>query len=297
MAAMRAGVIDVGSNTVRLLVAARTPGGFKTILSERTHLGLALDIERSGAISVEKLVQVGAIAGDYAARGRESGAERLAMIVTAPGRQSSNAGSLGRILSECTGLATHQLSAEDEARLAYFGAIAKCAPIPEPVGVIDVGGGSTQLTVGTAAKPAWLRSLDLGSLRLTERYVREDPPVPEELAALVDAVERVFATITPPIPRTVLATGGTARSLRRIAGRCLGAKELAAALGVLSAAPAAEVAAQHDLRPERARILPAGTIVLREAQRRLGTELETARGGVRDGVMLGLLDELAAAAA
>ena len=219
MSSMRAGVIDVGSNTVRLLVAASDGRGLNTILNERTHVGLAADIERTATISEEKLAQAGEVAAHYAACGRRCGAERLEIVVTAPGRQSSNAEDLRRILADATGLTVRQLSAEEEGRLAYAGAVVTSRSIPEAIGVIDIGGGSTQLLVGTAEGPSWQHCLDLGSLRLTERYVREDPPAPSELAALIDAVKRLFDPITPPIPHSVLATGGTARSLRRITGR------------------------------------------------------------------------------
>ena len=297
MSSMRAGVIDVGSNTVRLLVAASDGRGLNTILNERTHVGLAADIERTATISEEKLAQAGEVAAHYAACGRRCGAERLEIVVTAPGRQSSNAEDLRRILADATGLTVRQLSAEEEGRLAYAGAVVTSRSIPEAIGVIDIGGGSTQLLVGTAEGPSWQHCLDLGSLRLTERYVREDPPAPSELAALIDAVKRLFDPITPPIPHSVLATGGTARSLRRITGRRFGDTELNAALDVVAVTPAAQVAAVYALPLERARVLAAGTIVLSEAQRRLGVRLEVARGGLREGAVLGLLDDAAAAAA
>jgi exopolyphosphatase/guanosine-5'-triphosphate,3'-diphosphate pyrophosphatase len=114
--------------------------------------------------------------------------------------------------------------------------------------------------------------------------------------AAAEAVSDAFEHVTPPLPRTVLATGGTARSLRRITGRRLGAHDLGDALATLAAAPAARVAQEHGVPVERARVLPAGTIVLREVQRRLGVKLEIARGGLREGVVIELLAELAAAA-
>lgn len=237
--AMRPGLIDVGSNTVRLLVAASGRRGLSTVLSERTHVALATDIERSGLISASKLSELAHVARDYAGRARDAGADPLEVIVTAPGRQSGNAWVLHRVLAEATGLSVRQLTAAEEGRLAYAGAVAGCRSVREPIGVIDVGGGSTQLMAGTVAEPAWLQALDVGSLRLTERYVEKDPASKSELAAIAEAVEQAFEGVTPPLPRSVLAAGGTARALRRISGKRLGQKQLRGALETLTAAPCA----------------------------------------------------------
>jgi exopolyphosphatase / guanosine-5'-triphosphate,3'-diphosphate pyrophosphatase len=297
MRPVRAGVIDVGSNTVRLLVAGPGRRGLDTILSERTHVGLAADVERDGRISPARLERVRNLAAAYAALAKAYGVDRLEVVVTAPGRQSGNPAELHAALAESTGTRVRQLSAEEEGRLAYAGAVCACRTVPDTVAVVDVGGGSSQVMVGTAEGPAWLRTLELGSLRLTERFVRWDPPLPHELRAVSEAVEREFEGLTPPLPLSALATGGTARALRRIVGRRLGEKGLTGVLELLAATPAAEFAAEHEVPPERARVLPAGTILLRGAQRRLGVKLEVAKGGVREGAVRGLLAELAAEAA
>jgi exopolyphosphatase/guanosine-5'-triphosphate,3'-diphosphate pyrophosphatase len=287
----------VGSNTIRLLVAESARRGVASVLSERTHVGLAADVERQGEISAEKLRRAEEVAAYYGSLARESGVERLEVLVTAPGRQSGNAAELRERLAAATGVPVRQLSAEEEGRLAYAGAVAACRSVPETVAVVDVGGGSTQVMVGTEQGPAWLRALDLGSLRLTECFVRSDPPTMRELERLALAVEAAFAGVTPPLPISALATGGTARSLRRAASRRLGEKNLTEALSILTAKPAGELAAEYGIPPERARVLPAGLIVLREAHRRLGVKLEVAKGGVREGAIRAMLAELATAAA
>ena len=297
MRPVRAGVIDVGSNTVRLLVAEPRRRGLETILSERTHVGLAADIEREGRISDVKLARVRELAARYIVLARESGVDALEVVVTAPGRQSGNADELLGVLAEATGARVRQLSGEEEGCLAYAGAVGARQSVPDTIAVIDVGGGSTQVMVGTDQGPAWLRTLELGSLRLTERLVRADPPTTDELHAVAGVVGEAFESLTPPLPLAALATGGTARALRRIAGRRLGEENLTAALQLLAARTAEEVATDFAVPLERARVLPAGTIVLREAHRRLGVELDVARGGVREGAIRGLLAELDAEAA
>jgi exopolyphosphatase/guanosine-5'-triphosphate,3'-diphosphate pyrophosphatase len=297
MASMRAGVIDVGSNTVRLLVAAPSRRGLNTILNERTHLGLGADIELDGLLSERKIVQAAELVGRYAALARGCGVERLELLVTAPGRQGRNAGFLHRLLAESSAVPVRQLSAEEEGRLAYAGAVAACRSKPESVAVCDVGGGSTQLMAGPRSEPVWLRSLDVGSLRLTERFLRSNPPAPGELSATMRAVREGFAGLVAPVPRLGLATGGTARALRKIVGRQLDEGELLAALRLLSVEPSQAVADGYGIPRERVRTLAAGAIILLEARRRLGVPLEVARGGVREGAALALLAELAAEAA
>ncbi len=297
MESMRAGVIDVGSNTVRLLVAGPSDRGLNTIVSERTHLGLAADIERTGLLSERKVMQAAELTRRYATLARSCGAQSLEVLVTSPGRQSRNAALLHRRLGEASGAPVRQLSAEQEGRLAYAGAVAGCRSVPESVAVCDVGGGSTQLVVGTRREPMWLRSLDLGSLRLTERFHVSDPPTPAELAAAEEAVQAAFVGVVAPVPRLALVTGGTARALRKIVGRRLDEEELLAALWRLGIEPSAVVADSYAIPIERARTLAAGALILLEVRRRLGVRLEVARGGVREGAVLGLLAELAAEAA
>jgi exopolyphosphatase / guanosine-5'-triphosphate,3'-diphosphate pyrophosphatase len=297
MRPVRAGVIDIGSNTMRLLVAKQGRRGLDPIRSRRAYVGLASDIERDGWISNEKLAQVEELAARYAVLARDSGAGRLDVLVTSPGRLSGNARELHAALVKATGGRVRQLSAEEEGKLAYAGAVGACRSVPESIAVIDLGGGSTQVMVGTREAPAWLRSLDLGSLRLTERFVHSNPPLPSVLDAVACVVEKEFENLTPPLPISALATGGTARALRRMVGRRLGEKNLNAVLGLLTAKTAEEVAADYEVPVERARVLPAGTIVLREAHRRLGVKLEVARGGVREGALRGVFAELAVAAA
>lgn len=297
MRPVRAGVIDVGSNTVRLLVSRQAGRGLETIGSERAFLGLAADIERTGEISDRTLARVRTITAGYARLAVDHNVDRLEVLVTAPGRQSANATELRELLTEATGAGVRQLSTEEEGRLAYGGAVGACRSVPETIAVVDVGGGSTQVMVGTERGPAWLRSVELGSLRLTERHVHANPPLPNELEAVSNAVGEVFETLTPPLPLVALATGGTARALRRVVGRRLDEKNLTAALNAFAARPAGELAADYGIPHERAHVLPAGTLILREAHRRLGVTLEVAKGGVREGALRNLLAELAAEAA
>jgi len=291
---MRVGVIDVGSNTVRLLVATVSDGVVKSLREERTALGLARDIEATGGIGEPKLRRAGELARRYAAHATEAGAALVEVLVTAPGRQSANADELIAAISTATGLRVRALTAEEEGRFAFAGVVASLPAPPGSLTVCDVGGGSTQLVFGTGpGGPVWFRSLDFGSLRLAQRCFSDDPPTKVELADACRDVERAFFGLAPPLPRIAVATGGSARAVRRLVGRTLTPKQLDKATALLRKRTAAEIAEEFGLPLWRARTLLAGVLVLAEAQRRLGVPLVVARAGLREGAAI----ELAAAAA
>src|SRR5207344_2557056 len=174
IADMRVAVIDIGSNTARLLVADVASDEVATVAEERTYLGLGAEIAQRGSLTLSTVDRIAALAHDYAGTAATHGAERLETVVTAPGRQGRSASLLVAALTSATAAPVRVLTADEEGRLAYDGAIARAErELPEVVGVVDVGGGSTELVVGTPSLgPAWVRSIDLGSLRLTRRCLR-----------------------------------------------------------------------------------------------------------------------------
>lgn len=292
---MRVAAIDVGSNTVRLLVATLEDGSVEPVQEERTAVELARDIERTGRIPDEKIDRAAEVARRYARDAAKLGAVRIEVLVTAPARQSRNGSDLVEAITSATRLPVRPLSAEEEGRLAFAGVVSTFPAPPASIAVVDVGGGSTQLVFGTAAGPVWFRTLDIGSLRLAQRHLAHDPPRKDELEELRSSIERAFEGHASPLPRCAVATGGTARALRRVVGRTLGAKQLAKAEAVLSSAPAEELADRFGFPLWRGQTLLAGALVLSEAQRRLGVPIVVARAGLREGAVLESLAEEKAA--
>ena len=294
---MKAAIIDVGSNTVRLLVSARDGGKLVALREEREHLFLGEDVERDGRLSRERIAEAARCARDYARIGRGLGAV-VEVIVTAPGRQSANSADLVKAVGKASGATVRIVSADEEGLLAFAGAVAAAGPFVGSVAVCDVGGGSTEVVVGTVAGgPAWTHSVDLGAVRLTRRFLGDDPPGKAALAAARDEVERHLEGFTPPLPQAALAAGGTARALRKLVGWTLDADDLDAALDILGKRSSARVAKTFGLHEHRARTLPAGAVVLAALQRRLLVPLDVSRAGLREGAALARLDELAASAA
>jgi exopolyphosphatase/guanosine-5'-triphosphate,3'-diphosphate pyrophosphatase len=290
------GVIDVGSNSVRVLVATLQGGTLVALCEERVRLSLGDDVEQFGRISREKLRKTARAARRYARLARERGVERLDVFVTAPGRQSANARELVRELGFATAAPVRVLSAEEEGRLAYEGASAGLSEQPRTLAVCDVGGGSTEAVVGVHDRgPVWARSFDVGAVRLTRRFFADDPPGPAPMIEARTAVESALAGAVPPLCERALVTGGTPRALRKIVGDTLAAAELDAALRAVSAAPARIVAADFGIDRRRARLLPAGILILAAVQRRLVVPLDVSSAGLREGAALGLLAEAAAA--
>ena len=240
------GVVDVGSNTVRLLVSEHG----RTVLSERAMLRLGADIERHGEIPEEKLARTSSVVAGLVADARSAGAQAIEILIASPGRQAANGAELADRLQRAAGCRARILTSVEEGHLAFLGALS-CARVTgwRTVAVVDVGGGSAQITVGSRKTgPTWTRSIDLGSQRLTSRLLSQDPPGPDAIEQARAEVERYLNGVEPPAARTTLAVGGSARALKRIAGARLGSAELDDALTQLATTPTAVLARQYGDR-------------------------------------------------
>jgi exopolyphosphatase / guanosine-5'-triphosphate,3'-diphosphate pyrophosphatase len=289
---MRCACIDIGSNTTRLLVADVVRGQLAAVVQQRSFTRIGRAIAVDGVIPAALIGDI----VDVVAKQREvaavAGAGHLRVVATAAIRRAENRDELLTALRERAAVEVAVVPGDDEARLAFAGATCALAEAPDgPVAVVDVGGGSAQVVVGTCDDgPSWSVSLPLGSGDLTAAHLHGDPPGADELACLRGVVDETLAAISPPPVTRALAVGGSATSLRRLAGPELSPAPLEHALATLLAAPSAQLAGRLRIAPERARLLPAGILVLTAVARQMGP-LEVARGGLREGV----LRELAAA--
>jgi exopolyphosphatase/guanosine-5'-triphosphate,3'-diphosphate pyrophosphatase len=213
------------------------------------------------------------------------------VLVTSPGRQAANGDTLLAALERAAHVPVRLLTAEDEGALAFAGALELSGQRARRlVAVCDVGGGSSQIAIGTREGGAsWIRSIDIGSMRLTSRLLSGDPPGVRAVERAKDEVHRYVEGLVPPLPKVALAVGGTARSLRGVVGgTTLGHDELAFAIDVLARTPVAEIAARYGVEPARARTMAAGAVILDAIRGRLGVSLRISRGGVRQGAALAL---------
>ena len=296
METVRVAIVDVGANTLRLLVAVPDGRLVLPVHEEKEQLGLGEEVERYGYISAGKCAEAVEVARAQTRRARRLGCERIEILVTSPGRQSANSDEFADALARGTGVPVRILSSEEEGMLAWDGAVSALEDPPASAAVCDVGGGSAQLVVGTLETgPAWVRSVDLGSLRLTTLLLAgPDPPSAEAVEAARLAAADAFDAVVPPVAQIGLAAGGTARALRRVVDT-LDADRLAEAVVELSRLKRAKIAKRYGVAPQRAATLLGGAILFAEAQRRLGLPLELAGGGVREGSALALFRASAAA--
>jgi exopolyphosphatase/guanosine-5'-triphosphate,3'-diphosphate pyrophosphatase len=290
------GIVDVGANTVRLLVATADEGSLVAIREDRAQLGLGEEIERTGRIGEKKLADAAETAQAHVRRARKLSCSSIAVLVTSPGRQAANGQELVSRLAEATGVSTRVLTAQEEGELAWRGAVAAATNLPGTVAVCDVGGGSAQIAVGTSTPPSWVRSLDIGSLRLSRRAFQNEPPDERDMARASSIVAAEFDELTPPLPLAAIAVGGTARALRKVVGDDLNDNTLLLAVRRLSKKSSRRIAKEYGVDEARARTMTAGALIFLEIHRRLTVPLQVGRGGVREGAALALLADVEAAA-
>jgi exopolyphosphatase/guanosine-5'-triphosphate,3'-diphosphate pyrophosphatase len=288
MAAVVIGVIDIGTNTTRLLVA-EIEGERLRPLIERRHFA------SPGSTDPAPAPQLAALIESEAEQARQAGADELLVAGTAALRAAGVSAELQRACSRAGVAEPRVLSEREEAELAFLGAtISEGAP--GLIAVADVGGGSTQLAVGSAGEePLWWASRPLGSRILAGEALVSDPPTEDQLARGRSLAAAMLDDFEPPRCDTALAVSGGAASLRRICGEELDRATVERTLERLLASPSAQVAGELDLAPERVRLIPAALLILEAVGKLLGTELRIAHGGMREGLVLARARGLAAA--
>jgi exopolyphosphatase / guanosine-5'-triphosphate,3'-diphosphate pyrophosphatase len=295
---MRVAVIDVGSNSVRLLIAsAKRNGQVRELDRDRVYLRLGDDAYRLGRIGDRKLDELADVAERFARRARAARVELMETVVTAPGRQANNADELVDLLAGATRAPVVGLSAEDEGRLAWEGEISFLPESRGTVGVVDLGGGSCEVAIGLPATgPTWVRSRDAGALRVTRTLLRSKHPSAREAAAARTGIRELLDGFDPNRPGTAVAVGGTARAVAKVVGSRFGVRKLDGLADEIVRRGAVATTAGLDITPGRIETLLGGTLVLSEVARRLDSKLEVGRGGLREGAALALVRAQSAAA-
>jgi exopolyphosphatase / guanosine-5'-triphosphate,3'-diphosphate pyrophosphatase len=280
--AQRVAVIDIGTNSTRLLVADVTAGRLSRVerQSRVTRLGRGVDL--SGQLSSEAIEATCEVIADYVAICDEVGVAEIDAIATSAVRDAANGDAFVAELRERFDLSARILDGEEEARLTYLGATFE-RPTIEPVLVIDIGGGSTELIVGHGDRIDFHASLQAGVVRHTERHIATDPPTTAELEALAAATRSLIeaALADRPEARATkgIAVAGTPTSLaavelelepydpERVHGQVLSLPTIQRLLSRFAAAPLPERAEIVGLHPDRAPTIIAGVVILIETMR------------------------------
>jgi len=283
--------VDLGSNSVHLLVAEIAGHRLTPIVDESAFLGLGSAVSERGYLGTAARAELVETLVGYAGVARRLGAANVTFVGTEPIRRAADAGRIVAEVGAASDATMHVLSHEEEAFATLIG-VTEGMPVTHETLVVDVGGGSSEFCVVDATRPPRAVGLRLGSARLTDRFVTHDPPTPAEVTAMrAIALDAVEAAVEAD-PSEIVAVGGTASNLRKVlvAGgleRMLTREDIAEALAILSAQPAAVAAERYLIRPTRARILSAGAVILDAILERYDvSSLRVSEGGIREGTIL-----------
>ncbi|MCW2989135.1 MAG: Phosphatase [Solirubrobacterales bacterium] len=281
----RVAVIDVGTNSARLLVADVAGGRVSPVerRSRVTRLGRGVDL--SGRLSAEAIEEACAAIGEYVVAYQELGAESVDAIATSAVRDAENGSAFVAELRERFALSARVLDGAEEARLTYLGATSEHIPT-EPTLVVDIGGGSTELIVGTGAEISFHTSLQAGVVRHSERHIGSDPPTAVELESLAADVRGLIEVAIPAgiEAGAGIAVAGTPTSLAavemelepydpaRVHGHVLSLPSIQRMLSRLASAPLAQRVEIPGLHPDRAPTVVAGVVILIETMRAFGLD-------------------------
>ncbi len=307
--------IDIGTNTLRLLIADVGPGSFREINFDRRITRLGQNLDQSGMLSPEAEERSLEALADFQAQLRLEGARRVSSIGTSALRNAANAASFIDRVEQETGLAIRVVTGEEEARLTLLG-VAQLLPeggathgksLLESALVIDIGGGSTEIIITHPRHKPVIASLPLGAVYLTDQFIKHDPPLPEELTSLrrrvADELDAYTGTILFTLPGTCIGTAGTITTLAAIdqglavydPGKIHGAvltgdfiDGIVLRLGALSLSARRTI---PGLEPGREDIILAGAIVAQEIMHRFQyTSMLVSDRGLREGIVLDLYE-------
>ncbi len=296
----RVAAVDCGTNSIRLLVADLDGRTKVDVHREMRVVRLGEGVDRTGTLSPQALERTRVALVDYAATCAELGVERTRMVATSATRDASNRRAFVDLVTGVLGVEPEVVSGAEEAALSFRGATAALDPGDGPFLVMDIGGGSTEFVLGTSEVDAAL-SVDVGCVRLTERHLRDDPPIAEQVAAaradVDEALTRVLSVVPTDQARTAL---GLAGSVTTVAALALGlssyqaeaihlsrisAEQVRRVTEELLAMTRAERAALPVMHPGRVDVIGGGALVLQRCVERLGlAEVLVSESDILDGI-------------
>ncbi len=306
----RVAAVDCGTNSIRLLVADVEGDTLTDVVREMTVVRLGQGVDRTGEFAPDALERTFAAVDAYAATCRDLGVEHIRFVATSATRDARNRDVFIDGVKARMGVEPEVISGDEEARLSFKGATSVLDSSHDaPYLVVDLGGGSTEVVLGTAA-PEAAHSMDVGCVRMTERHLLSDPPEPDEIAAAVkdvnEALDRAFEGVDLGATRTLVGLAGsittvTAHALglpkydsHAIDGSVLPIDAAMKACDELLHASRASRAALGFMHPGRVDVIGAGALVwhtvmgrVREAVRAAGHELPyvvTSEHDILDGI-------------
>lgn len=275
----RLAAIDIGTNTVLLLIAEVGVGGkILPLRQEQITTRLGKGLQEKSVLSTSAIDATVAAIEKYEELCRTLGAERIILAGTSALREAANTDTLFKNVERRLGLKATVLSEEEEAQWSYHGALSNKKNLKGPILFVDIGGGSTEFTWGDTNSVAGMRSLKIGCVRLTERFITTDPVSADEFLRLQSFVREEVAALGadfPSKPSHLIGAGGTVTTLAamaqgmevydsdRVDGYVLAVETLQIILQELRDKPLPARRKIPGLDPERADIILAGTVILK----------------------------------
>jgi exopolyphosphatase/guanosine-5'-triphosphate,3'-diphosphate pyrophosphatase len=304
---MRRAVVDIGSNSTRLLVAELEDGQVTAELVRRTKVTrLGQGVDADGRLHPEAMDRVYATLDEYRALIDECGAEEAVAVLTSAVRDAANGEEFADTVRTRYRIEPHVLAGEQEAQLTFLGATSERDPDDDtPTLVIDIGGGSTEMIVGAHHRAGFHVSAQAGVVRMSERHIHSDPPTSAELDEVAGDVRAIIQAAVPDEQRRAVAHGigvaGTATSLAAIAqrldpydpekvhGYVLDGAERDRLRDYLASLPLDERREVPGLDPDRAPTIVPGVVILEEVMAMFGLrEIEISEHDILRGAALGL---------
>lgn len=298
----RVAAFDCGTNSLRLLVADLDPatGAAVEHVREMRIVRLGQGVDRTGRIAEESMDRAHAALEEYAMLLAECQPERIRFCATSAARDAENARDFTEAVRERIGVEVEVIDGGEEARASFDGATRALGEVEAPVLVLDIGGGSTELILGTAdGRVTAEHSLDIGSVRLTERHLHSDPPTADEVAALVADVDAALDScrVDPWLAATVVGVAGTITTVaagvlglpgydrERVHLARLDVSDVRATVADLVAMSVAERRALGYMHPGRADVIGAGALILERILRRTPvSSLVVSESDILDGI-------------
>jgi exopolyphosphatase/guanosine-5'-triphosphate,3'-diphosphate pyrophosphatase len=283
--------VDLGANSVHLLVAVIDGHRLQPLVDESVFLGLGTSIAERGALGGAARGELVAALVRYAETARRLGAVDVTFVGTEPIRRAADAAKIVAEVAAAARVPLHVLSHEEEAYLTIIGVHAGL-PVTEETLVIDVGGGSSEFCIVDATLPPRAAGLQIGCARLTERLVNHDPPTGVEIEAMRVEARAALRDAPDAQPGEIVAVGGTASNLLKVLpaaalDRTLTRERIDAILRILASEPAAVASERHLVNPTRARILPAGGAIMDAILERYRADhIRVSEAGIREGTIL-----------
>jgi exopolyphosphatase/guanosine-5'-triphosphate,3'-diphosphate pyrophosphatase len=304
----RVAAIDCGTNSIRLLVADGGPSGLRDVHREMRVVRLGEGVDETGRLSPAAIERTRLALVDYAATIGSLGASEIRMVATSASRDAANADEFRAVVRQVLGAEPEVITGLAEAELSFVGAVAGLPGVASPLLLADIGGGSTELVLGSAAEGSVLaaHSMDVGCVRMTERHLHDDPPTEAQIQAAVTDLEAALKAAAADVPvaeaAAFVGVAGTVTTIAALAlelpaydpvaihGTVVEYQQVAEVTDRLLGMIRAERAALPVMHPGRVDVIGGGALVLRTLMEFVGArEVIASEHDMLDGIAMSLL--------